>query len=512
MATYYVTTAIDYPNGEPHIGHALEKVATDAQARFRRLRGDDVFFSTGLDENSQHVLQAAHEHGMAPKVWVDRLDAEFRLAWEKLGIRPNRWIRTSEPAHHRAARALFRRSQENGDVYKGRYAGWYCPNDNTFWAEDELIDGQCPVHGIPVVWVEEENYFFALSKYQDRLRKLHTDRPDFIYPATWRAEVLALLERGLVDFSVSRQVPAGAGAPRWGVPVPGDESQVIYVWYDALTNYLTSVGFPDDPALFGRYWPATAHVIGKDITRFHCLYWPAMLLSAGLPLPEQVVVHGHLTVEGQRISKSRGNAIDPVDLVDQLGTDPVRYYLLRDFSFSQDGEFRRSSLIHRYNGDLANDLGNLLNRTATLALRHLGGNLPPPEDARTGPLAPVAAAAREQVEAATLTWDFPRALEAAWTLVRRANLYAEETAPWRLAKQPAQRARFAQVLANLAECVRILALFVAPAMPTTADRILAQLGLPPVQSGDWQSAVWGARASGLRVVGGPVLFPRVAAV
>src|SRR6266567_4024525 len=356
---YYITTAIDYPNGPPHIGHALEKVAADVVARYHRLQGHDTFFSMGLDENSQHVVKAAQENNADLVSWTNRMDEAFRLAWAKLNISYDRLIRTTEQAHFRASQEMFRRAQQRGDIYTSIYSGWYCPNGNNFYSSDELVEGKCPDHpSIEPEWLEEENYFFALSKYSDRLLAHINEHPEFIVPASRRAEVLGMIRQGLRDFAVSRVVRPGM--VHWGVPVPGDEKQVIYVWFDALTNYLTAVGFPHDPATFAHYWPADAHVIGKDITRFHCLYWPAMLLSAGLPLPRQVAVHGFITLDGQRISKTAGNSIDPVELVDEFGVDAVRYSLLRGLSFASDGDFSRASLVRRYNDELYKDLGNLL--------------------------------------------------------------------------------------------------------------------------------------------------------
>ena len=509
MTRYYVTAAIDYPNARPHVGHSFEKVAADVVARYHRLRGDDVRFAMGLDENSQHVAAAARRAGRSPRDWIDDLDAAFRLAWTRLNLSNDAWIRTSSPAHHRAARRLFTLARDRGDVYRGKYAGWYCPNCNNYYAEEDLADGLCPEHRLRPEWVEEENFFFALSRYSEPLRRLVEGDPGFIQPGAWRGEMLALLRGGLRDFSVTRAVRPGA-AP-WGVPVPDEPDQVLYVWFDALTNYLTALGFPDDTETVARYWPADAHVVGKNITRFHCLYWPAMLLSAGLPVPRSVAVHGFMTLEGQRISKTTGNVVDPVDLVDEFGCDTVRYYLLREFGFVADGDFSRAKLIHRRNSDLGNDLGNLLNRTATMAHRYLGGTLPPPVVAEPvdADLAGVASAVGPAVEAALGNWDTPSALESIWSLVRRANVYAEETAPWRLAKAPESSERLAVVLANLAEALRITALFLAPFLPETADRILERLGLSGAMSGDLVSACWGAIPEERRLMTGPVLFPRV---
>jgi methionyl-tRNA synthetase len=507
---YYITTAIDYPNAEPHIGHTQEKVAADALARYQRLRGADVYFSMGLDENSQHVVRAAEANEVGLPEWIARMDEAFRRAWAKLDIRYDRWIRTTEESHFRAAQEMFLRAQERGDVYKAIYAGWYCPNCNTFYRDEELIDGRCPDHPtIALEWVEEENYFFALSRYSERLLAYIATHPDFISPPTRLAEVMGFFHQGLRDFSISRRVDPRR--PIWGVPVPGDPDQVIYVWFDALTNYLTAVGFPDDGAQFARYWPADAHVIGKDIVRFHCLYWPAMLMSADLPLPKQIAVHGHITLEGRKISKSTGNVVSPVELVDEFGVDAVRYYLLRTLAFGADGDFSRAGLLQHYNDELAKDLGNLLNRVVSMLKRYRRGYIPQPgayteleEDVRRA-----ACQARRDAQKALESWEMARALESIWSLVRRANRYLEQSEPWKLAAQAGQEERLDTVLAAAAEALRLLAIYLAPFIPTASDRILGQLGQPPVQPGDWNTrGTWGA-AQLCRVGEPAVLFPRI---
>ncbi|WP_165423709.1 methionine--tRNA ligase [Ktedonosporobacter rubrisoli] len=507
---YYITTAIDYPNGPPHIGHALEKIIADVVARSHRLRGDDTYFSMGLDENSQHVLRAAQERNVEPRAWIDAMDEAFRLAWAKLEISNDHWIRTTNEQHFRASQEMLRRAQENGDVYKAVYAGWYCPSGNNFYTSEELVDGHCPDHPTVVPeWLEEENYFFALSKYSQRLLEYIEAHPDFIMPAARRAEVVAMIRQGLRDFSVSRQLRPGQ--QRWGVPFPGDPRQVIYVWFDALTNYLTAVGFPDDTDKFSHYWPANAHVIGKDITRFHCLYWPAMLMSAGLPLPEQVAVHGFITLEGQRISKSAGNIIDPVELVDKIGADAVRYYLLRNLSFSQDGDFSRAGLLRHYNDELGNDLGNLLNRVVSMIKRYRKGLIPVPSAA--GELEESLRQATEalpgRVIASLDNWELGAALSSIWSVVRRTNQYIEQREPWKLAREPEKAELLDSVLYSAAEATRLLALYLAPYIPASSARIMAQLGLEPVTPGAWAyEGKWGNRKLE-RVVPGALIFPRI---
>jgi methionyl-tRNA synthetase len=510
---YYITTAIDYPNAAPHIGHSLEKVAADVVARYHRLQGHDTFFSMGVDENSQHVVRAASEHGVAPIDWINQMDEAFRLAWNKLNISYDYWIRTRSEQHFRASQEMFRRAQERGDIYKSTYSGWYCPNDNTFYTDEELVNGRCPNHpSIVPEWVEEENYFFALSSYSDRLFAHINEHPEFIVPASRRAEVLGMIRQGLRDFSVSRLVRPGM--QHWGVPVPGDEQHVLYVWFDALTNYVTAVGFPDNQAQFEHYWPADAHVIGKDITRFHCLYWPAMLMSAGLALPKQVAVHGFITLEGQRISKTAGNIIDPVALVDEFGADAVRYYLTRNLSFASDGDFSLAGLVRHYNDELANDLGNLLNRVVSMVKRYRGGTIPEP-----GPVGPLeedvqrmAAETRQRAAEAIEAWDLGAALGIIWAFVRRTNQYIEQNEPWKLARQQGQAEqseRLNTVLYTAAEALRLQAILLAPYIPASADRILAQLGQEPIGPGAWlERGSWGSQPL-THVVSGPLLFPRL---
>ncbi|MGH2562312.1 MAG: methionine--tRNA ligase [Thermomicrobiales bacterium] len=505
---FYITTAIDYPNGAPHVGHSLEKVAADVVARYHRLLGHDTAYTMGLDENSQHILRAANENGVTPIVWTTQMDDAFRGAWDALNISRTTWVRTTEERHFRASTELFRRAQENGDVYTSTYAGWYCPNCNAYYTDEDLIDGRCPNHPtLTPEWLEEENYFFALSKYGERLRAHMEEHPEFITPAVWRPEMLALIDRGLRDFSVSRAVRPGTKP--WGVPVPGDPDHVLYVWFDALTTYLTAIGFPDET--FERYWPADSQVIGKDIQRFHCLYWPAMLLSAGLPLPRRVVVHGFITIEGKRISKTTGNVIYPPDLVAEFGADPVRYYLMRDFTFRSDGDFSRANLIRRHNDDLGNDLGNLLNRVVAMVGRYRSGQIPEPGEAGEpeADLRRVAEEARDRAAEQIEAWELDRALDSVWGLVRRTNQYLEARQPWKLAKQPEAAETLDTTLWTAAEATRLAAVFLAPYVPATSDKIVHQLGLEPVKAGAWANlGQWGAATFGSVNPAGPI-FPRI---
>ena len=507
---YYITTAIDYPNAEPHIGHALEKVAADVMARYHRLLGHDTYLGIGLDENSQHVVKAARANNVSISEWIERMDVAFRAAWAALDIRYDRWMRTTEPGHFRASQEMFRRAQAAGDIYQSMYVGWFCPNCNCFYREDELVNGACPDHPSQrPEWIEAEEYFFALSTYRDRLLDYITDHQDFIVPAVRQSEIVGIIRQGLRDFPVSR--PASRIDAAWGVPVPGDPQHVIYVWFDALTNYLTAVGFPDDDEKFAHYWPADAHVIGKDITRFHCLYWPAMLMSAGLPLPHQVAVHGFLTMEKQRISKTTGNVVSPIELVDEFGVDAVRFYLLRHLSFASDGDVSRAGLIQRYNDELAKDLGNLLNRVVSMVLRYRGGVIPAPGDpgALELDVQRQAAEARRQAEAALQAWEIGGALNSVWSFVRRINRYLEERKPWKLATVPEHAGELETVLYTSAESLRLVATLLAPFLPNAANRIAGQLGLDGVSAAAWKDeGMWGTRSFST-VVAGPLLFPRI---
>ncbi len=507
---YYITTAIDYPNAPPHVGHSLEKVAADAIARYHRLQGHDTYFSMGLDENSQHVVQAARANNVDIVTWTGNMDQAFRLAWSKLDVSYDRWIRTTEERHFRASQEMIRRAQQRGDIYKSIYTGWYCPNCNTFYQDEDLVGGRCPLHlSLVPEWLEEENYFFALSKYSDRLLAHINEHPDFIVPQVRRSEVLGMIRQGLRDFSVSRRVDR-LKEP-WGVPFPGDPEHVIYVWFDALTNYLTAVGFPDDTAMFEHYWPADVHVIGMDITRFHCLYWPAMLMSAGISLPRQVAAHGFITLEGERISKTAGNIVEPVELVNEFGADAVRYYLLRNLSFASDGDFSREGLIQRYNDELAKDLGNLLNRVVTMVNRYRNGAIPAPGTASDleEDLQSVAAGTRQRAEKALEAWEIGNALQSIWSFVRRTNQYLEQSEPWQLARLPEKGAQLDTVLYSAAEAMRLLAIFLSPFIPGASDRILSQLGLGAVGASAWvREGTWGSRPLS-RVVAGPLLFPRI---
>ena len=477
-APFYVTTPIYYANDLPHIGHAYTTIAADALARVQRQRGKDVFLLTGTDEHGVNIDRVAAERGRSPTEHVDAVAAEFRSLWSRLDIQYDRFIRTTEPAHHRAVVALWDRLRASGDLYRGLYEGDYCPRCEAYYQRDELVSSACPVHGLPCDHVQEENWFFRLSRYQDALEHLVRDT-DFVQPETRRNEVLGVIRDGLRDFSASRR------QVRWGVPVPDSEGEVIYVWVDALANYLTGVGFPDDTATFERYWPAEVHLVGKEIIRFHCLYWPALLLSAGLPLPRRVFAHGWLTKDGQKISKTTGNTIDPGELAAAFGSDAVRYYFLRAVPFGQDSDFTRRSFVARYNADLANDFGNLVQRTTTLASRHLAspGVCSTPE--AEGPEAALHAEAAllvARVDEAVDRLALHEAVAAVGVFVGHVNRYLDLTAPWSLTREQ-QTERLDVVLQHLLEATCLAATYYTPVIPRAAAEALRRLGSHPALVG-----------------------------
>ena len=479
MATeprYFLTTAIAYANGAPHIGHAYEAIATDAIARFMRLDGYDVFFLTGTDEHGQKVQQTAAKEGLSPRELIERTVPRFRAMVERLECSNDDFIRTTEPRHYRASAAIWERMANNGDIYLSKYTGWYSVREEAFYAENETsvgVDGERrgPT-GAPVEWVEEESYFFRLSAYQTKLLDLYRRHPDFVLPETRMNEVTAFVKGGLQDLSVSRTTFD------WGIPVPGDPKHVMYVWVDALTNYITAVGFPDtESEQFRRYWPADLHVIGKDILRFHAVYWPAFLMSAGLAVPRRVFSHGFLFNRGEKMSKSVGNVIDPFALADAYGVDPLRYFFLREVPFGQDGNYSHEAIVNRINADLANDLGNLAQRSLSMVARNCGGVLPQPGNFSAADAAILAAAdamisaARRAME----TQQLHQVLNVIWSVVADANRYFAGEAPWALAKTDA--ARMGTVLYVTAEVLRQIAILVQPFMPASAAKLLDLLAV-----------------------------------
>lgn len=479
---FYVTTAIAYPNGAPHVGHAYEYIASDAIARFKRLDGFDVRFLTGTDEHGLKMAQAAATEGIPTPEFARRNSDAFQRLQEMLNISFDRFIRTTDPDHYAASTAIWQRMADNGDIYMDSYAGWYSVRDERFFTEAETTlndDGTrtATETGTPVTWTEEQTYFFRLSAYADRLLAHYAENPDFIGPEVRRNEVVSFVSGGLRDLSISRT------SFNWGVPVPGDPSHVMYVWVDALTNYLTGVGFPDtESALYQRYWPADLHMIGKDIIRFHTVYWPAFLMSAGIPLPRRVFAHGFLYNRGEKMSKSIGNVVDPVALVKTFGVDQVRYFLLREVPFGQDGSYSEDGIISRINSDLANELGNLAQRSLSMVNKNLDGVVPEPGEfsAEDSELLELADGLLSRVRAAFNEQAMHLGLEAIWLMLGAANRYFSAQEPWVLRKSenPEDQVRFRTVLYTTLEAVRVAALLIQPVMPGSAARLLDLLGQP----------------------------------
>ena len=501
--TFYLTTPIYYVNDVPHIGHAYTTVAADVLARYKRLKGFDVFFLTGSDEHGQKVEKAAIAAGETPLELADRVVKRFQALWEKLGINHTDFIRTTQERHKQGVTHIFKQLMEQGDIYLGEYEDWYCTPCETFWTETQMLEGKCPDCNRPVEKLKEESYFFKMSAYGERLMAHIEANPDFIQPKSKRNEIISFIKEGLRDLSVSRT------SFSWGIPVPGNERHVIYVWFDALTNYITALGYPDADGNYGKYWPVDVHLIGKDILRFHAVYWPTFLMAAGLPLPKKVFAHGWWTVEGQKMSKSLQNVVEPNMLIDKYGVDVVRYFLMREVPFGLDGDFSHASLINRINSDLANDIGNLLSRSTAMLVKYFDGALPAP-----GPLAELDQALKAKTEAMVGAVDacmeelaFSKALQAIWDVIGAANKYIDETAPWALAKDPANRERLATVMYCLLESQRLIHSLVAPFMPETARKALSCLG--SVTEPTQEELVWGKLAAGTVINKAEALFPRI---
>ncbi|MBR1976278.1 MAG: methionine--tRNA ligase [Phascolarctobacterium sp.] len=502
--TYYITTPIYYPSDKLHIGHAYCTTIADTLARFHRAKGEDVFFLTGSDEHGLKIQRKAQEKGITPIEYVDAIIANFKQLWNELNISNNDFIRTSEERHHKVVQDVLTKIFEQGDIYKKNYEGLYCVPCESYWLERQLVDGKCPDCGRPVEKMQEESYFFKLSKYQDWWLQFIEENPNFIQPASRRNEMINFVKQGLEDLCITRTTFD------WGIPVPFDKKHVVYVWFDALLNYLTGIKYGTDDAMFNKFWPASLHLVGKEIVRFHTIIWPIMLKAMGVELPQKVYGHGWLVIDGDKMSKSKGNVIDPLALIDEFGADAIRYFLLREIVFGNDGNFSRDALITRINSDLANDLGNLLHRTVSMIEKYHGGVVTN---------AGVNEAVDEDLQALVKTtvanfekdmdaMEINSAIKGVWALISRANKYIDETAPWILAKDEAKAARLQTVMYNLAETLRVVAILVAPFIPSTSPKIYTQLGLEVPAEFLLTDAEFGKMQS-TKVQKGEPLYPRI---